>query len=184
MSSSMLIPLVAVICIGFLLLCYFRLLDQICFSPNRVGVVSRQHLDDANADVSPQFHSYGLESSIIQSLPIAQFKKKNEAEEGEIKNDFSCAICLGEFEEGEWLRHLPICAHAFHIGCIDTWLQAHSNCPLCRSCVHHLGIHQEYSVYMSSLLETLTREDFFQERATHYQNLRTQILRSAALVHD
>lgn len=31
------------------------------------------------------------------------------------------------------MRLLPKCAHAFHVPCIDTWLRAHVNCPLCRS---------------------------------------------------
>ena len=40
-----------------------------------------------------------------------------------------CAVCLAEFQDGETLRLLPRCAHAFHRGCIDTWLRAHVNCP-------------------------------------------------------
>ncbi|KAK8962591.1 RING-H2 finger protein ATL65 [Platanthera guangdongensis] len=46
-----------------------------------------------------------------------------------------CAVCLLEFEEGEWLRTLPICAHAFHVECIDVWLRSHATCPLCRAAV-------------------------------------------------
>jgi hypothetical protein len=42
-------------------------------------------------------------------------------------------VCLGEFSDGELLRLLPKCGHAFHVPCIDTWLRAHVNCPLCRS---------------------------------------------------
>ncbi|GJM98544.1 hypothetical protein PR202_ga15568 [Eleusine coracana subsp. coracana] len=44
-----------------------------------------------------------------------------------------CAVCLGEFSDGELVRLLPRCAHPFHASCIDTWLRAHVNCPLCRS---------------------------------------------------
>ncbi|OAY70443.1 RING-H2 finger protein ATL72 [Ananas comosus] len=44
-----------------------------------------------------------------------------------------CAICLGEFAEGEKVRVLPTCRHGFHVRCIDTWLAAHSSCPTCRS---------------------------------------------------
>ncbi|CAL1395531.1 unnamed protein product [Linum trigynum] len=46
---------------------------------------------------------------------------------------FNCSVCLSEFEEGESLRLLPKCSHAFHIPCIDTWLRSHKNCPLCRA---------------------------------------------------
>ncbi|OEL25571.1 hypothetical protein BAE44_0013410, partial [Dichanthelium oligosanthes] len=45
--------------------------------------------------------------------------------------DSSCAVCLAEFRDGETLRLLPRCGHAFHRGCIDTWLHTHVNCPLC-----------------------------------------------------
>ncbi|KAG6631568.1 hypothetical protein CIPAW_13G099800, partial [Carya illinoinensis] len=70
------------------------------------------------------------------------------------------AVCLGEFEEGQWLKHLPNCTHAFHVPCIDTWFQSHSNCPLCRSHVYDVDIHHESSVSMHTMLETLGREDF------------------------
>ncbi|KAF7077302.1 hypothetical protein CFC21_081886 [Triticum aestivum] len=54
-----------------------------------------------------------------------------------------CAVCLAEFRGGETLRLLPRCAHAFHRGCIDTWLRAHVNCPLCRAPVRvAAGAHQ------------------------------------------
>jgi len=43
-----------------------------------------------------------------------------------------CAICLGEFVEGDEVRVLPQCGHSFHVVCIDTWLRSHSSCPSCR----------------------------------------------------
>lgn len=52
----------------------------------------------------------------------------------------ACAVCLAEFRDGETLRLLPRCGHAFHRACIDTWLRAHVNCPLCRAPVQvHLA---------------------------------------------
>lgn len=48
-------------------------------------------------------------------------------------SSYECAVCLSEFEEGEKLRVIPYCCHAFHIDCIDVWLQSNANCPLCRS---------------------------------------------------
>ncbi|XLT05287.1 hypothetical protein HN51_044036 [Arachis hypogaea] len=41
-----------------------------------------------------------------------QFKVNEGGEHKEINT--GCAICLGEFEEGEWLKHLPNCSHGFH----------------------------------------------------------------------
>lgn len=48
-------------------------------------------------------------------------------------NEDMCAVCLAEFKEGEQIRVLPDCLHFFHVPCIDTWLDLHSNCPLCRA---------------------------------------------------
>ncbi|CAN6481353.1 unnamed protein product [Victoria cruziana] len=53
--------------------------------------------------------------------------------EGAFNDD--CVICLSEFEEGETIRDLPRCGHAFHKDCLDSWL--HSNCasaPMCPIC--------------------------------------------------
>lgn len=30
---------------------------------------------------------------------------------------------------------IPNCCHAFHIDCIDVWLQSNANCPLCRASI-------------------------------------------------
>ncbi|EKM75523.1 hypothetical protein AGABI1DRAFT_116356 [Agaricus bisporus var. burnettii JB137-S8] len=44
-----------------------------------------------------------------------------------------CLICLDEYEEEDEIRVMN-CRHAFHRGCVDTWLQTgKNNCPACRS---------------------------------------------------
>ena len=44
-----------------------------------------------------------------------------------------CSICIDEFEEGETIRLLPRCGHAFHTSCILPWLQDRQGCcPLCK----------------------------------------------------
>nr|XP_009588993.1 RING-H2 finger protein ATL46-like isoform X2 [Nicotiana tomentosiformis] len=52
-----------------------------------------------------------------------------------LKEPFDCAVCLCEFSEHDKLRLLPLCSHAFHIHCIDTWLLSNSTCPLCRGVI-------------------------------------------------
>ncbi|KAJ4844905.1 hypothetical protein Tsubulata_002636 [Turnera subulata] len=44
-----------------------------------------------------------------------------------------CAICLSEFGEGEQVRVLGRCNHAFHPHCVDKWLSSHPSCPTCRT---------------------------------------------------
>ncbi|MCO5549354.1 hypothetical protein L7F22_002824 [Adiantum nelumboides] len=54
-----------------------------------------------------------------------------------------CSICLDSFEEGQTVRVLPLCKHAFHSRCIDRWLLTPGHraprCPYCR-CPIKLGI--------------------------------------------
>mmetsp|Transcript_12902 Transcript_12902/g.22835 ORF Transcript_12902/g.22835 Transcript_12902/m.22835 type:complete len:423 (-) Transcript_12902:11-1279(-) len=45
--------------------------------------------------------------------------------------DTRCSICLCDFEPDDELRTLW-CGHAFHRTCVDTWLAAKDDCPVCR----------------------------------------------------
>ncbi|CAK9329898.1 unnamed protein product [Citrullus colocynthis] len=69
----------------------------------------------------------GIDQAVIESLPIFRFGSLSGQKEG-----LECAVCLNRFEPTEVLRLLPKCKHAFHVECVDTWLDAHSTCPLCR----------------------------------------------------
>jgi hypothetical protein len=46
-----------------------------------------------------------------------------------------CAICLGDYKQGETLCWSPNtrCNHAFHISCAEEWLSRQAKCPCCRS---------------------------------------------------
>lgn len=45
-----------------------------------------------------------------------------------------CSICIDEFEEGETIRLLPRCGHAFHTECILPWLKDRQGCcPMCKT---------------------------------------------------
>lgn len=69
----------------------------------------------------------GIDRTIIESLPVFRFGSLSGQKDG-----LECAVCLSRFDPSEVLRLLPKCKHAFHIECVDTWLDAHSTCPLCR----------------------------------------------------
>ncbi|KAG8376883.1 hypothetical protein BUALT_Bualt09G0110400 [Buddleja alternifolia] len=66
-----------------------------------------------------------VEHTTVQVVVESKYSK-------ELKEDL-CAVCLGEFKEGEGVRVLPECTHVFHMLCIDKWLNNHYNCPLCRA---------------------------------------------------
>ncbi|CAN8291760.1 unnamed protein product [Cochlearia groenlandica] len=78
-------------------------------------------------------HDSGLDQAFIDALPVFLYREIKGS-----KEPFDCAVCLCEFSEDDKLRLLPICSHAFHIDCIDTWLLSNSTCPLCRGTLYPL----------------------------------------------
>ncbi|XP_020235168.1 RING-H2 finger protein ATL43-like [Cajanus cajan] len=101
-----------------------------------------KHCNDGNTFVSHSSFqpshvrkNSGVDRDVLDSLPTFRF----ESLKGQ-KNGLDCAVCLGKFEDCEVLRLLPECKHAFHMGCVDTWLFTHSTCPLCRYRVEPDGV--------------------------------------------
>ncbi|KAF7809271.1 RING-H2 finger protein ATL47-like [Senna tora] len=87
-------------------------------------------------------HDSGLDQAFIDALPVFLYK-----EIIGLKEPFDCAVCLCEFSEQDKLRLLPMCNHAFHIDCIDTWLLSNSTCPLCRGTLYAPGFSFENPVF-------------------------------------
>ncbi|KAJ4729176.1 RING-H2 finger protein [Melia azedarach] len=87
-------------------------------------------------------HDSGLDQAFIDALPVFQYK-----EIVGLKEPFDCAVCLCEFSEKDKLRLLPMCSHAFHISCIDTWLLSNSTCPLCRGTLFAPGYSIENPIF-------------------------------------
>ncbi|XP_028777993.1 E3 ubiquitin-protein ligase ATL4 [Neltuma alba] len=81
--------------------------------------------------VSPEIPS----ASVIDSLPIFTFSSIARRSSASDTTGGDCAVCLSKFEQRDLLRLLPLCCHAFHVECIDTWLQSNLTCPLCRSAI-------------------------------------------------
>ncbi|KAJ1285984.1 hypothetical protein BS78_03G319200 [Paspalum vaginatum] len=73
----------------------------------------------------------GIKKRALRSMPVEVYGAAGAAAAA---NDV-CAICLGEFADGEKVRVLPRCAHGFHVRCVDTWLLSHDSCPTCRGSV-------------------------------------------------
>ncbi|XP_021895896.1 RING-H2 finger protein ATL46-like [Carica papaya] len=87
-------------------------------------------------------HDSGLDQAFIDALPVFPYKEIKGLEE-----PFDCAVCLCEFTEQDNLRLLPMCSHAFHMNCIDTWLLSNSTCPLCRGTLFSAGLPIENPVF-------------------------------------
>ncbi|CAI7795131.1 unnamed protein product [Closterium sp. NIES-54] len=73
----------------------------------------------------------GLDPEIVQTLPTVTFSREK-LHEGCCESFRECAVCLGEYEDGECIKTLPSCGHRFHATCIDIWFCAHTTCPICR----------------------------------------------------
>ncbi|MED6210091.1 hypothetical protein PIB30_060866 [Stylosanthes scabra] len=87
--------------------------------------------DEAAARLSVK----GLKKSALHQIPIVVYGNSGSSSSSSSVKATDCAICLGEFMNGEKVRVLPKCNHGFHVKCIDTWLQSHSSCPTCRRCL-------------------------------------------------
>ncbi|GAB2270847.1 hypothetical protein Dimus_005711 [Dionaea muscipula] len=92
------------------------------------GNSSRHHRHSSSRRVSPEENGWA-----IDSLPLFTFASIVGASRNSSSIAGDCAVCLSTFEPHDQLRLLPICCHAFHSSCIDTWLAANQTCPLCRS---------------------------------------------------
>lgn len=98
----------------FLLLLYAKHCTRIVYVNNPNGIpISRGNS--------------GINRKVIETLPMFRFSSLRGQKDG-----LECAVCLTRFEPQEVLKLLPKCKHAFHVECVDTWLDEHSTCPLCR----------------------------------------------------
>ena len=120
-------PSVAVV-IGILTVMFaltFVLLVYAKFCHIGVSALGNHHSDGRRIGTSSRFS--GIDKTVIEALPFFRFSTLKGSKEG-----LECSVCLSKFEDIEVLRLLPKCKHAFHIDCIDHWLEKHSSCPLCR----------------------------------------------------
>ncbi|KAK4476485.1 hypothetical protein RD792_015639 [Penstemon davidsonii] len=128
--SPLIIAIIGVLATAFLLVSYYTIVTRYCRNrnnnPNRAQV---QQSQDPTAENQFQIGSSGLDEAVIKKIKVCKYKKGGDG----LIEGTECAVCLSEFEENESLRLLSKCNHAFHLPCIDTWLQSHSNCPLCRA---------------------------------------------------
>ncbi|CAN6802977.1 unnamed protein product [Brassica oleracea var. botrytis] len=72
------------------------------------------------------------------SLPAIEAVKTVTITEEDLAKVKVCAICKEEFEVGEEGKVLK-CLHLYHPSCIESWLNIHNTCHVCRFEVN-LGI--------------------------------------------
>ncbi|CAN6355901.1 unnamed protein product [Urochloa humidicola] len=69
----------------------------------------------------------GLSQEDVEAIPAFEYRRKAGAPAEQ------CAVCINVVRDGETVRRLLGCAHAFHAPCVDGWLRAHATCPMCRA---------------------------------------------------
>ncbi|CAA7396507.1 unnamed protein product [Spirodela intermedia] len=74
----------------------------------------------------PRISESGIKKEVREMLPVVIFK------ESFLIRETQCSVCLGDYKSDECLKRIPPCGHTFHVECIDSWLSAHTTCPLCR----------------------------------------------------
>ncbi|KAK1286264.1 RING-H2 finger protein ATL44 [Acorus calamus] len=107
-------------------LCLLLLLLTLLFLYSRWVHHRHRHRNATTPNHHPPSSSVGLDKSTINSIPTRAHRRARDTE-------VQCPICLGDFVDGEAVKALPACAHAYHVECVDQWLVARSSCPVCRA---------------------------------------------------
>ncbi|XP_027337478.1 RING-H2 finger protein ATL66-like [Abrus precatorius] len=90
---------------------------------------SQQHNSAATTTLSPLHDHQKVRVDFTNNTLFSSTTTK--VDEGFEKKE--CCICLSLFQDGERLKVLTQCQHAYHSECLDMWLRAHPSCPLCRA---------------------------------------------------
>jgi hypothetical protein len=86
----------------------------------------------------------GLEEAVLAAFPMMVYSSSSQHQsaspgdertkkEEAADDKTTCAVCLTEYADGDELRRLPECGHAFHRACVDQWLRQRPSCPICRT---------------------------------------------------
>ncbi|KAL3744918.1 hypothetical protein ACJRO7_014083 [Eucalyptus globulus] len=124
---------------------------------HRAGSTTAGSGDQENPAVLTRSRSRfsGIDKTVIESLPFFRFSSLKGSKQG-----LECAVCLSKFEDIEILRLLPKCRHAFHIDCIDYWLEKHSSCPLCR---HKVSAEDPANFTYTNSMRLMSQSDMRQD---------------------
>ncbi|KAK7281352.1 hypothetical protein RIF29_09261 [Crotalaria pallida] len=136
LSPFLITVTVLAVTVTVILALYFLIRYRNCFLRRRISpspAVTASVLPSTNR-ASRQEISIQVTAAAVNSLPLFTFSSitRRDSASG---NGGDCAVCLSKFEQSDILRLLPLCCHAFHRDCIDTWLRSNLTCPLCRSAV-------------------------------------------------
>ncbi|XP_040385681.1 E3 ubiquitin-protein ligase EL5-like [Oryza brachyantha] len=81
----------------------------------------------------------GLSQEDIEAIPAFEYRKGSSGGAPATAAVEQCAVCIAVVRDGDIVRRLPACGHAFHAPCVDGWLRDHATCPMCRADVKVAG---------------------------------------------
>jgi hypothetical protein len=107
----------------------------VCSNRRRVNHASRStSLPRVDVDVeqgggrSVGSATAGINEAALAAYPTMVYSMATTGVDGT-----TCAVCLADYADGDELRRLPGCRHAFHQRCVDDWFRQRTSCPLCRA---------------------------------------------------
>ncbi|KAF7094461.1 hypothetical protein CFC21_096768 [Triticum aestivum] len=136
-SAPMVVLLVALIA-TFFFIGFFSIYIRQCGRGNSPTIPAAAFLvlsrQQEQQEQQQQARPRGLDPEVVASFPAMTYAEARALRDkgGDDAAVLECAVCLSEFEDGDQLRLLPKCSHAFHPDCIGEWLAGHVTCPVCR----------------------------------------------------
>jgi E3 ubiquitin-protein ligase SDIR1 len=69
----------------------------------------------------------------VDQLPLAINEEASGSGRSPVHNrdSYACTVCLDDYKGEDEVRTLP-CMHQYHVTCIDPWLLANGDCPMCK----------------------------------------------------
>uniref|UniRef100_A0A7N0V1T8 RING-type E3 ubiquitin transferase n=1 Tax=Kalanchoe fedtschenkoi TaxID=63787 RepID=A0A7N0V1T8_KALFE len=122
MADIVVTLLFVIFAIGFLSMCIHQVGLQNAQARTTLGAIIRPRPAPATQGIDPQ---------TVNAIPMVKYSDVKDFKIG--TGVLECAVCLAEFEDGDFVRLLPECDHVFHPLCIDKWLTAQATCPVCRT---------------------------------------------------
>ncbi|KAG6414832.1 hypothetical protein SASPL_122206 [Salvia splendens] len=95
-------------------------------------------------------------------LPVVEHAtfRSLDSEEG----DDDCTICLKRIEAWHNVRELNKCEHAFHVDCLDSWIdRGGDTCPVCRARLVSREVGHGKDPWRSERMVYLFGEDYLME---------------------